>query len=152
MKRKSIVIISVIAVLLITGVLLWRFLPVKVLKGIDSETIVSIAVTDCRNGNQFEITDQDDISQFISNVHQITFQKKEIASVPGPWYHLNFINKNREVAASLEIQNYHSIRYKFMSNHALFLYSNEEMKEIGNYLQQTESVYFPDYNKDPDFS
>ncbi len=151
MKRKSIIIISIISALLISSSLLWRFFPVKVLQDIDSEMITSIKVVNSSNGNQFEITDQDDISKFISSIQKVTFKKKEVASVPGPWYQLDFMNKNEEVVSSLEIQNYRSVRYKFFLDNAIFLYSDEEMNEICDYLQQIEAIHFPDYNKDPDF-
>lgn len=151
MKRKSIIIISIISALLISSSLLWRFFPVKVLQDIDSEMITSIKVVNSSNGNQFEITDQDDISKFISSIQKVIFKKKEVASVPGPWYQLDFMNKNEEVVSSLEIQNYRSVRYKFFLDNAIFLYSDEEMNEICDYLQQIEAIHFPDYNKDPDF-
>lgn len=151
MKRKSIIIISIISALLISSSLLWRFFPVKVLQDIDSEMITSIKVVNSSNGNQFEITDQYDISKFISSIQKVTFKKKEVASVPGPWYQLDFMNKNEEVVSSLEIQNYRSVRYKFFLDNAIFLYSDEEMNEICDYLQQIEAIHFPDYNKDPDF-
>ena len=153
MKRKSIIVIGIIAVLLTAVILLWEFLPVKVLKDIDSEDITSIQVISS-SGNQFELTEQDNISEFVRSIQQVKFQKKDIASVPGqwyPWYQLDFLNDTKEVVATLGIQNYHVVRYSSVFDRSLFLYSKEEMKEIGNYLEQNEAIRFPDYNRDPDF-
>ncbi len=150
MKRKAIIVISVIAVLLTVVVLLWEFLSVKVLKDIDSEDITSIQVISS-SGNQFELTEQDNISEFVRSIQQVKFQKKDIASVPGPWYQLDFLNDTKEVVATLGIQNYHAVRYSSVFDRSLFLYSKEDMKEIGNYLEQNEAIRFPDYNRDPDF-
>ena len=123
MKRKSIIVIGIIAVLLTAVILLWEFFPVKVLKDIDSEDITSIQVISS-SGNQFELTEQDNISEFVRSIQQVKFQKKDIASVPGPWYQLDFLNDTKEVVA---------------------------MKEIGNYLEQNEAIRFPDNNRDSDF-
>ena len=150
MKRKSAIVIGIIAVLLTAIILLWEFLPVKVLNDIDPEDITSIQVISS-SGNQIELTEQDNISEFVMSIQQVKFQKKDIASVSSPWYQLNFLNDTKEVVATLGIQNYHAVRYGTVFNHSLFLYSKEEMKEIGNYLEQNEAIRFPDYNRDPDF-
>ena len=150
MKRKSIIVIGIIAVLLTAVILLWEFLPVKVLKNIDSEDITSILVISS-SGNQFELMEQDNISEFVRSIQQVKFQKKDIASVPGPWYQLDFLNDTKEVVATLGIQNYHAVRYSSVFDRSLFLYSKEEMKEIGNYMEQNEAIRFPGYNRDPDF-
>jgi hypothetical protein len=150
MKRKSIIVIGIIAVLLTAVILLWEFFPVKVLKDIDSEDITSIQVISS-SGNQFELTEQDNISEFVRSIQQVKFQKKDIASVPGPWYQLDFLNDTKEVVATLGIQNYHAVRYSSVFDRSLFLYSKEEMKEIGNYLEQNEAIRFPDNNRDSDF-
>ena len=150
MKRKSIIIIGIIAVLLTAIILLWKFIPVKVLKNIDSEDITSIQVISS-SGNQFELTEQDNISEFVRSIQQVKFQKKDIASVPGLWYQLDFLNDTKEVVATLGIQNYHTVRYSSVFDHSLFHYSKEEIKGIGNYLEQNEAIRFPDYNRDPDF-
>ena len=150
MKRKSIIVIGIIAVVLTAVILLWEFFPVKVLNDIDSEEITSIQVISS-SGNQFELTEQDNISEFVRNIQQVKFQKKDIASVPDSWYQLDFLNDTKEVVATLEIQNYHAVRYSNAFDRSLFLYSKEEMKEIGNYLEQNEAIRFPDYNRDPDF-
>ena len=94
MKRKSIIVIGIIAVLLTAVILLWEFFPVKVLKDIDSEDITSIQVISS-SGNQFELTEQDNISEFVRSIQQVKFQKKDIASVPGPWYQLDFLNDTK---------------------------------------------------------
>lgn len=150
MKRKSIIVIGIIAVLLTAVILLWEFFPVKVLKDIDSEDITSIQVISS-SGNQFELTEQDNISEFVRSIQQVKFQKKDIASVPGPWYQLDFLNDTKEVVATLGSQNYHAVRYSSVFDRSLFLYSKEEMKEIGNYLEQNEAIRFPDNNRDSDF-
>ena len=150
MKRKSIIVIGIIAVLLTAVILLWEFFPVKVLKDIDSEDITSIQVISS-SGNQFELTEQDNISEFVRSIQQVKFQKKDIASVPGPWYQLDFLNDTKEVVATLGIQNYHAGRYSSVFDRSPFLYSKEEMKEIGNYLEQNEAIRFPDNNRDSDF-
>lgn len=150
MKRKSIIVIGIIAVLLTAVILLWEFLPVKVLKDIDPEDITSIQVISS-SGNQFELTEQDNISEFVRSIQQVKFQKKDIALVPGPWYQLDFLNDTKEVVATMGIQNYHAVRYSSVFDRSLFLYSKEEMKEIGNYLEQNEAIRFPGYNRDPDF-
>ena len=74
MKRKSIIVIGIIAVLLTAVILLWEFLPVKVLKDIDSKDITSIQVISS-SGNQFELTEQDNISEFVRIIQQVKFQK-----------------------------------------------------------------------------
>lgn len=151
MKRKTGIILGIIAAFLLAGGLLWHFLPVRVLKNMEAEQVASIMVTNSGSGNQFEITDREEIAGLLSSVHQLAFRKKEIASVPGPWYRLDFIDQNRETAASLELQNDHAVRYQFAGHTAVFLYSKDEMKELCDVLQKTEAVYFPDCSKDPDF-
>lgn len=130
---------------------MWCFFPINFLQEVEPEAIASIKVVDGNNGNQFEITDRDDVSKIVGGIQQVTFRKKEIASVPGHWYQLDFLNENGETVASLAIQNYRAVRKELSTNTSIFFYCDEEMREIGDYLQQMEGTYFPDYNRDPDF-
>ena len=75
MKRKSIIVIGIITVVLTAVILFWEFLPVKVLKNIDSEDITAIQVISS-SGNQFELTEQDNISEFVRSIKQVKFQKE----------------------------------------------------------------------------
>lgn len=143
--------IGIIALVFIICWYAWHFMPVRFLYGVEPEEIAVIKVSNGNNGNEFEITDPEDISYIVSNMKQIAFRKKTTADNIDYWYCLIFINEKGEGMDSLSIQNRNCIRKDTTSKEAVYYFCNGELSEVGDYLESLESALFPDYNKDPDF-
>ncbi len=152
MKKKTKIIVGIIALLLAVCWYVWRFMPVHFLRGVEAKELAAIKVFNGNNGNEFEITDSDDIFNIVSGIKQVTFRKKEAVSDVAYWYCLAFIDENGEEMDSLAIQNRYCMRKDIAPEREVFFFCNGELSEVANYLENLESIQFPDYNKDPDFS
>ena len=148
-KKKSIVCI----VVLLFGVcgLVWRFLPVHFPNEIEPEKVVKIKVFNGINGDEFEITDQDEIIQIVNGIKQIDFKKEGFISEVQHWYYLTLINESGEETESLGVQNSRFLVKDITQKYMGIYRCDGELSEIGDYLENLEAVQFPDYNRDPDF-
>ena len=148
-KKKSIVCI----VVLLFGVcgLVWRFLPVHFPNEIEPEKVVKIKVFNGINGDEFEITDQDEITQIVNGIKQIDFKKEGFISEVQHWYYLTLINESGEETESLGVQNSRFFVKDITQKYMGIYRCDGELSEIGDYLENLEAVQFPDYNRDPDF-
>ena len=151
MKKRTKIVAGLFAVLLVIGWLVWRFMPVHFLREVDPKDVAVIDVRNGNNGNQFEVTDSDDIAGMITSIQQITFRRKTIASDIDRWYFLTFLDENGEEIDSIGIQNRHSVRKDMTQKTSIFFFCDGELDEIGDRLERLESAQYPDYNKDPDF-
>ncbi len=151
MKKTVKIMVGIVVLLIVVIGLVWQFFPIYFLRGIKANEIAVIKVLDANNGNEFDVTDSNDILYISSNIQQIAFRKKEISSVAGPWYRLGFVNENGEEIGSLGIQNHRVVRKELSSKKSILFFCTGEIGEIGDYLENLESIQFPDYNKDPDF-
>ena len=149
-KRK--IIISVIVLLFVVCGLAWRFLPVHFLHGIEAEEVAAVKVFNGNNGDEFEITNPEDISNIVDAIKQISFQKEDLASEVPYWYHLTFVNENGEEITSLGVLNSWILRKDITQKWMCLYRCDGELSAVGDYLERLEAVQFPDYNKDPDFS
>ncbi len=150
MKKKTKIIVGIIALLFVICWFVWRFMPVRFLRLVESEEIAVIEVFNGNNGNEFEITDPEDIFNIVSSIKQVTFRKKTTISDVAYWYRLTFIDENGEEIDSLAIQNHYCMRKNITSKREGFFFCNGELGEIADYLEKLESIQFPDYKKDPD--
>ncbi len=150
MKKKKTIVCSLILLLVVCG-LVWRSLPVHFPNEIAPEKVVKIKVLNGNNGDEFEITDPDEITQIVNGIKKIDFKKEGFISEVQHWYYLTLINESGEEIESLGVQNSH-ILVKDITQKCMGIYRCDgELSEIGDYLENLEAVQFPDYNKDQDF-
>lgn len=144
-KKVEIAVGSIALVLMICG-FVWWFLPVRFLHGVEPEEITTIFVSNGNNGDEFEVTDPDDIFWLAGSIKEITFRR--YGFVPGTdyYYLLTVLGKNGEDVDSFGIQNYYHMR-----RGDFFYRCSGELDAIAEYLEHLEAIRFPDYNKDPDF-
>lgn len=152
MTKKAKIIVSITVLLFIACGLAWWFMSVHFLGGVEPEDVVMIIVFNSNNGDEFQITNPDDISCVVNAIKQITFKKEEFASEEVPyWYHLTFINENGEEVESLALQNPRILRKNVTQKGVVFYRCDGELSVVGDYLESLEAAQFPDYNRDPDF-
>lgn len=146
MTKKLKIAAGGIALLLIAGGLIWWYFPVRFLRGIEPEEIAAITVSNGNNGDQFEITDPDNISWIIDSIKGMALQRDGFMPGADYYYLLTFLRENGEEADSFGIQNNHCMR-----RGDFFYRCHGELDTIAEYLEDLEAVQFPDYKKDPDF-
>lgn len=146
MTKKSKIILGSIALLLIVcGIVRW-YMPVRFLRGVEAEDVAAVTVFNANNGDEFDITDSDNISCIVNAIKQITLKKEYYSSGVDYYYTLTIIGKNGEEIDSFGIQN-----ENFMRKGDAFYRCNEEPGIVAEYIENIEAELFPDYNKDPDF-
>ncbi len=150
MKKKKSIVCIVVLLFVVCG-LVWRFLPVHFPNEIMPEKVVKIKVLNGNNGDEFEITDPDEITQIINGIKQIEFKKEGFISEVPHWYYLTFINESGEEIESLGVQNSRILVRDITKKYMGIYRCDGELSEIGDYLENLEAVLFPDYNKDQDF-
>ena len=144
-KKKKIVVGSIVLLFVVCG-LIWWLMPVHFLREVESQEVAAIVVFNGNNGDEFEVTNSDDISYIVDSIKQITLRKDNFTSGVDYYYILTFTNGNGEDIDSFGIQNYY-----FMRRGDIFYRCNGELDTIAEYLENLEAIRFPDYNKDPDF-
>lgn len=85
-------------------------MPVHFLREVELEEIAAIKVFNGNNGDEFEVTDSDDIFYIVNSIKQITLKKDNFTSGVDYYYILTFINENGEEIDSFGIQNYYFMR------------------------------------------
>lgn len=149
MKKK---LIYAMIFLLIAGKYGWRLIPVHFLSEMEPTEIVAIKAVNHGNGNEYEITDSDDIAMIVNGIQEITFKMEGIYSEVDAWYCLTFMNANGEEIASLGVQNARFVRKDIAQKYAVFYLGDGELRIVADYLGSLEKLHFPDYDRDPDFS
>ena len=144
MKKKYGIILCVL--LFIVCGLIWWFMPVHFLLEVELEEVAMIKVFNGNNGDEFEVTNPDDISYIANTIKQITLKKDSFTSGVDYYYILTFINENGEEMDSFGIQNPYIMR-----RDNAFYRCNGELGTVAEYLENLEAIQFPDWNKDPDF-
>lgn len=144
-KRIRIAAGGIVLLFVVCGAI-WWFFPVHFLRGVGPKEIVTIFVSNGNNGDQFEVTDPDDVSWLVNNIKEIPLRK--YGFIPGAdyYYLLDFLGGSGELVDSFGIQNYHHIR-----RGDFFYRCSGELDIIAGYLENLEAIQFPDYKKDPDF-
>lgn len=146
MTMKTKILIGIIVFLFIACGLVWWFMPVHFLREVEPEEVASITVFNGSNGDEFEITDLDDISHIVDAIKQISLKKDQYIFGADYYYNLTFVDENGEEIDHFGIQN-----HIYMRRDDFFYRCNEDPSTIAEYLEGLEAIQFPDYNKDPDF-
>lgn len=145
MTKKSKITAACAVLLLMACGLIWWFLPVHFLRGVEPEEVAAVIVSNGNNGDIFELTGQDDISYIVNSVKQISLRKYGRVSGAGYYYSLTFIDETGEEIDSFGIQN-----HNFMRRGDDFYRRDGEPGVVAEYLDHLESIRFPDYKMDPD--
>lgn len=85
MTKKSKITAACAVLLLIACGLIWWFLPVHFLRGVEPEEVAAVIVSNGNNGDIFALTGPDDISYIVNSVKQISLRK--YGRVPGAGYY-----------------------------------------------------------------
>ena len=146
MTKKTKILTGIIVFLFIACGLVWWFMPVHFLREVEPEEVAAITVFNGNNGDEFEITDPDDISHIVNAIKQISLKKDQYISGADYYYNLTFVNENGEEIDHFGIQN-----HIYMRRDDFFYRCDEDPSKVAEYLEGLEAIRFPDYNKDPDF-
>ena len=146
MTKKTKIVVGAIVLFFIASGLIWWFMPIHFLREVEPGEVAAIVVFNGNNGDEFEVTNSDDISFIMHSIKQITLRKDNFTSGVDYYYILTFINENGEELDSFGIQN-----HNFMRRGDTFYRCNGEPGIVAEYLENLEAIQFPDWNKDPDF-
>ena len=146
MTKKTKIVIGCVVLLFIVCGLIWWFMPVHFLREAGPEEVTTIIVFNGNNGDEFEITNSDDISYIMNTIKQIKLKKDSFTSGVDYYYILTFINEDGEEVDSFGIQNPYIMR-----KGDAFFRCNGELGMVAEYLENLEAIQFPDWNMDPDF-
>ena len=107
-----------------------------------------IKVYNGNNGNEFEITDAEDISIIVNEIKTVAFQKEELFRKADCWYYMTFINESGAEIDSFGILN----RYYIAKENGAVYRCDGQLDIIGEYMDNLEEQRFPDtHSQDPDF-
>lgn len=151
MKQRKNIVLGAVVVLLAACWLAWRLVPVRFLQDVDPAGVVEMQVVNGLTGDEFSVTDPEDISRILTGIQQITFRKKEIISTIDPWYHLTLLNDSGEAVGVLELQNPSCVRKNVTPKRAIFFYCHGELNEVGEELEGLGAVLLSDFDRDPEF-
>ena len=146
MTKKTKIVVGCVVLLFIVCGLIWWFMPVHLLREVEPEEVATIIVFNGNNGDEFEITNADDISYIMNTIKQITLKKDSFTSGVDYYYIVTFINNNGKEVDSFGIQNPYIMR-----KGDAFYHCKGELGMVAEYLENLEAIQFPDWNKDPDF-
>lgn len=146
MTKKTKIVVGCVVLLFIVCGFIWWFMPVHFLREVEPEEVATIIVFNGNNGDEFEITNSDDISYIVNAIQQISLKKDQYISGADYYYNLIFVNENGEEIDYFGIQN-----HIYMRRDDFFYRCNEDLSMIEEYLESLEAIQFPDWNKDPDF-
>ena len=110
MTKKTKIVVGCVVLLFIACGLIWWFMPVHLLREVETEEVATIIVFNGNNGDEFEITNADDISYIMNTIKQITLKKDSFTSGVDYYYILTFINEDGEEVDSFGIQNPYIMR------------------------------------------
>lgn len=111
MKKKKTLIISCFFLSVLVGCgSIWWWFPTHILEEIETNKISIIKVVNKNSGNEFEITDSNDVSIIVEGIGEKTFRKKSVNSENiAYWYQLTFYGENGKEIETLDIQNKHIV-------------------------------------------
>lgn len=148
MKKR---VVSIIIFLFVVSMIVLWFIPVHFLCEVEPVEVVAIKVLNGNSGNEFEITNFEDIATIVNNIKEIAFKKYGVSFNIDYGYYLAFIDANGEEIASLGVQNSRMIRKDITQKCAAFYSCDGELGIVTDYLKSLEALQFPDYDKDPSF-
>lgn len=151
-KKKTLIIFCFFLSVLVGCGSIWWWFPTHILEEIETNKISIIKVFNKNSGNEFEITDSNDVSIIVEGIGEKTFRKKSVNSENiAYWYQLTFYGENGKEIETLDIQNKHIIKKYISDKFTIYYYCNEGLDVVTDCLERAEALQFPDYNKDPDF-
>lgn len=141
MKKKTKVIIGILIVIafIAVGFAIWWFSPTYFLKGVKPEEIATIEVFNGNDGNQFDITDAENIKFITENIQTVPMNKDSISMGMGTTYNLRFLNSDGKEVDKFIIMNLSTIRSGMM-----FYKCDGQLQQVENYLIELEKALFPD--------
>ena len=139
MKNKKLLSISAVVVVIILSVLVWWLTLKYFLEDVKYEDIASIEVFNGSDGNQFIISEPDDISFIIDNIKTVSLKKDRISMGMGTTYNLSFLNTDGKEIDKFIIMTSSTIRKGI-----IFYECDGELKQVEDYLIDLEKAQFPD--------
>ena len=138
MKKKVPVVIGIIA-LMIVGTAIWWFSPKSFLANVEEEEIAYIEVFNGNDGNQFTISEPDDIFFLTDSIKSVSMKKDRISMGMGTTYNLRFLN-----AEGNEIDKFIIMTSSTIRKGIVFYECDGELEQVEDYLINLEKVQFPD--------
>ena len=132
------VVIGIIA-LMIVGTVIWWFSPKSFLANVEAEEIAYIEVFNGNDGNQFTISEPDDISIITDSIKSVSMKKDRISMGMGTTYNLIFLN-----AEGNEIDKFIIMTSSTIRKGIVFYECDGELEQVEDYLINLEKVQFPD--------
>lgn len=140
-----------IMILFVAGGFLWTAIPVHFLSEIEPEEVGKIYVFNENNGDEFEVTNSDDINNIVNSIKQIIFKRDNFGPEVPYWYRLTFIDENGKEIETLGIQNSRILQKDVTEKWSFCYRCDGELGIVGDCLESLEAVEFPDYKKDQGF-
>ena len=134
MKKEISIIIRIIA-LLVLGTAIWWFSPKTFLNNVNSGDIASIEVFNGNDGNQFTISEPDDISFITDSIKSVSLKKDRISMGMGTTYNLRFLNAEGNEIDKFIIMTSSTIRKGFV-----FYECDGELEQVEDYLINLEKL------------
>ena len=138
-KEKNLLSIATVVVVIILSALVWWLTPKYFLEDVKSDDIASIEVFNGSDGNQFIISEPDDISFIIDNIKTVSLKKDRISMGMGTTYNLSFLNTDGKEIDKFIIMTSSTIRKGI-----IFYECDGELKQVEEYLIDLEKAQFPD--------
>lgn len=140
-KRTKILIIIGCILLLWAFLLIWWFAPTRFLRGVAPQEVASIEIFNGNNGNKFEITNPEDITNILEHIQQPHFQKTQLSLFyVGTYYQMRFMGADGKEIDSFIVNSYRLIRKD------PFFYECDESMGVIEYMENLEKTQFPKQN------
>lgn len=153
-RIKSILSFAVAFIIIVSGLLVWYNLPVKLLPR-SADTITKINLRDGNTGRKATISDSEAIRFIVGALHDVSFKRDRLALGVGTSYRLSFVSGNGRAEPELVIQTGRDVKK------GIFFYTllddTQDLVALSVYLEkilcwaQSEDKNFPEPPQSEDF-
>ena len=145
MKKKNLIILSVILLSAVFLFAFWKLAPVHLLKDVEAGEISEVKIKNGINQKEFSVTSKEEVSFILENLKNTSFKRGPKALENEFWYELIFLNDSSKAVATVQIQNHSFLRLpegRFLKG---------DLNSLADFLEKRGLELFHDYNKDTDF-
>ena len=140
-KNRLLVFVCVVLVVAFVCLCTWYSAPRRFLRGVDAEAVSKILVFDGGTGQNFEITEREEISAIVENIQNVSMKRgKRSDGYDGFRYSLKFVDSSGQAIDSFVVNSEDTIR-----DDPFFWHCDGEL--CYEYLGEIEGKYVPDGKK-----